>query len=101
MTFCFIVKQAINNNIDTYALVNNTISESECIIKTTKNFHTLSTETINIEELTKQNDMLDKNLNTELQNKSTSVILSDLYLPVIQMSENAGKNFNFYYLHYD
>ncbi|XP_029658990.1 uncharacterized protein LOC115232950 isoform X2 [Formica exsecta] len=80
-------KYAVNNNVDTDTVAQNTTGESECIIETTKNFQTFPTEVINIEKLTKQNDTLDKNLSTELRNEFISNVMSNYNL-CINTSEN-------------
>jgi len=96
----FTVNQVVNNSTDTHAFAHNT---DECIIETTRNFQPLPAETINInKELSKQNDILNKNLNTELQNESISnVVLSqyNLHVPLIRSNKDTGKNcINFTYI---
>jgi len=99
----FTVNQVVNNGIDTHAFAHNT---DECIIETTRNFQPFPAETINInKELSKQNDILNKNLNTELQNESISnVVLSqyNLHVPLIRSNKDTGKNcINFAYIMID
>ncbi|XP_029175400.1 uncharacterized protein LOC114943846 [Nylanderia fulva] len=77
------------------------IDESECIIKTTKNFQTLS-KVVNTEELTTQNqNKLDEKISTELvQNKSISNVTlpeCNLDIPVTQSNKDKKHNFCLYY----
>lgn len=92
ISLCF----TVNNNIDMHTVACNAIDEPECIIETTENFQTLPTEIINIEELTKQNDKFDKNINTELlRNESNSNVMLpeyNLYKNKLNQSETNTNN---------
>lgn len=112
LSWLMVLCLTVNNNVDTHTVVRNAIGESECIIQTKKNFQTIPTEIINIEELTKQNDKIfDKNINTELlQNEFTSNVTLPEYNLCINTSENLnlkipimpnkeiGKNRNFCFM---